>query len=215
MKSLDKASFSVICRARYFTMVEMLGVTAIIAILIGLVFGSYRALQIREDNIRAEAAVNSVHTALQAFKTKYGYYPQTSGDPMAMIICKGLKNTNQSQSVNFPNYYIKGGYLVLGKDFIDFLTTDIIKNFTQIAGIADKADIYVLTDGMEEPVTNSSDLKNINDQASTRPERRVPALYYRCPGVNNPLTYDLFSAGRDREFGTKDDIWPKNLRKSK
>jgi len=34
------------------------------------------------------------------------------------------------------------------------------------------------------------------------------SLYvYRCPGIKNPDTYDLFSAGPDRKPDTDDDIW--------
>ncbi len=209
MKSFNKV---VIRRASYFTMVEMLGVVAIVAILIGLVFGSYRAIQIRENNIRAEAVVNSIHTALQAFKTKYGYYPQTGSNPMALVICKGTPSTSSSLGINGSPDYIDGNHLVLGQDFINFLSTDTIHNFSVEDGYLGSgthtSPAYILTDGMDEPVTNSkSELSNIRENVST--------LYYRCPGRDNPLTYDLFSAGRDREFHTNDDVWPKNLRKAK
>ena len=31
---------------------------------------------------------------------------------------------------------------------------------------------------------------------------------YRCPGSKHPDSYDLFSAGKDRQPGTDDDLWP-------
>ena len=31
---------------------------------------------------------------------------------------------------------------------------------------------------------------------------------YRCPGTKHPDSYDLFSAGKDRQPGTDDDLWP-------
>jgi general secretion pathway protein G len=31
---------------------------------------------------------------------------------------------------------------------------------------------------------------------------------YVCPGQRNPNSYDLYSAGRDGQPGTDDDVWP-------
>jgi len=57
-------------------------------------------------------------------------------------------------------------------------------------------------DGEPRPVSWS----HITDKVPTDPFGSE--YVYVCPGQKNPDSYDLYSAGKDRQPGTQDDIWP-------
>lgn len=199
------------CRLRYFTMIEVLAVIAIILILVGLSFGAYNAVQKSRANARTESNLSTLNVALQAFKTKYGYYPQTEDKYVAVVISKGLPTT-KSNAVTNANY-ITGTHLVFGADFIKFLSSEILKSAVA-DGEINNAEVLIIPDGYKDPVKNNP----------TNISRALPLIYYRCPGSVNKDSYDLFSAGPDRaaELGTsydetkkenKDNIWPQNQKK--
>lgn len=69
---------------RGFTLIEMLVVMAIIAVLMGLVFPAVRAVQTAARRARAEQQIQSIVTALTAYRTAYGKYPlQDEGQDFA------------------------------------------------------------------------------------------------------------------------------------
>src|SRR5438045_3675188 len=58
-----------------FTLIELLVVIAIIAILIGLLFPAYRAVQNQARQTQAKNDLTQIVTAVNAFYTEYGKYP--------------------------------------------------------------------------------------------------------------------------------------------
>jgi len=61
--------------ARAFTLIELLVVIAIIAILMGLLFPAYRAVQNQARQTQAKNDLTQIVAAVNAFYTEYGKYP--------------------------------------------------------------------------------------------------------------------------------------------
>ena len=84
MKSLRRGSSG-------FTLVELLTVMTIIAILAGLVLGTFKFVQEKAARSRAEAEIKAMEAGLESFKADNGTYPdngetrglnaQTDGTP--------------------------------------------------------------------------------------------------------------------------------------
>lgn len=215
MKNTGPTIIPGVCRYRYFTMLEVLAVVAIIAILAGLSFGAYNAVQKSRANARTEGNLNTLHAALQAFKTKYGYYPQTGGEYVAVVVSKGLPTTTKEKVKSANHIKNNVEYLVFGADFIKNLSSEILKTAIVDGKIdSNNEEALIIPDGYKDPVTEAP--KNIN--------KEISLIYYRCPGSVNKDSYDLFSAGPDRaaELGSsydetkkenKDNIWPQNQKK--
>src|SRR5213594_3515356 len=62
-------------QARAFTLIELLVVIAIIAILIGLLFPAFRAVQDQAKRTQAKSDLTQIVNAVNAFYTDYGRYP--------------------------------------------------------------------------------------------------------------------------------------------
>jgi len=64
---------------RAFTLIELLVVIAIIAILIGLLFPAFRAVQDQARKTQAKNDLTQIVNAVNAFYTEYGKYPLAAG----------------------------------------------------------------------------------------------------------------------------------------
>src|SRR4030095_8619261 len=58
-----------------FTLIELLVVIAIIAMLIGLLFPAFRAVQDQAKRTQAKNDLTQIVTAVNAYYTEYGKYP--------------------------------------------------------------------------------------------------------------------------------------------
>ncbi len=65
--------------ARAFTLIELLVVITIIAILMALLFPAFKGVQNQAKRTQAKNDVTQVVTAINAFYTEYGQYPDVSG----------------------------------------------------------------------------------------------------------------------------------------
>jgi prepilin-type N-terminal cleavage/methylation domain-containing protein len=65
---------------RAFTLIELLVVIAIIAILIGLLFPAFRAVQDQAKRTQAKNDLTQIVTAVNAYYTEYGKYPLVAAD---------------------------------------------------------------------------------------------------------------------------------------
>jgi prepilin-type N-terminal cleavage/methylation domain-containing protein len=63
-----------------FTLIELLVVVAIIAILVGLLFPAFKAVQNQARQTQAKNDLTQIVNAANAFYTDYGKYPLVSGD---------------------------------------------------------------------------------------------------------------------------------------
>jgi prepilin-type N-terminal cleavage/methylation domain-containing protein len=63
-----------------FTLIELLVVIAIIAILIGLLFPAFRAVQDQAKRTQAKNDLTQIVTAVNAYYTEYGKYPLVTAD---------------------------------------------------------------------------------------------------------------------------------------
>jgi prepilin-type N-terminal cleavage/methylation domain-containing protein len=66
--------------SRAFTLIELLVVIAIIAILVGLLFPAFKAVQNQARNTQAKNDLTQIVNAVNAFYTDYGQYPLVSAD---------------------------------------------------------------------------------------------------------------------------------------
>jgi len=63
-----------------FTLIELLVVIAIIAILLGFVFPVFQGVQDRAKKVQAKNDLTQIVTAVNAFYTEYGRYPNAAAD---------------------------------------------------------------------------------------------------------------------------------------
>jgi prepilin-type N-terminal cleavage/methylation domain-containing protein len=66
--------------ARAFTLIELLVVIAIIAILVGLLFPAFNAVQNQARSTQAKNDLTQIVNAVNAFYTDYGKYPLATND---------------------------------------------------------------------------------------------------------------------------------------
>src|SRR5947207_13568725 len=92
-----------------FTLIELLVVIAIIAILMGLLFPAYRAVQNQARQTQAKNDLTQIVAAVNAFYTEYGKYPLAT-DENTIANNAGLFNvlrakdpTNNPRQIVFIN----------------------------------------------------------------------------------------------------------------
>jgi prepilin-type N-terminal cleavage/methylation domain-containing protein len=78
-----------------FTLIELLVVIAIIALLMGLLFPAYRAVQNQARQTQAKNDLTQIVAAVNAFYTEYGKYPLAAGITTDTILGPG-GSTNSS-----------------------------------------------------------------------------------------------------------------------
>src|SRR5437867_7696446 len=81
-------------RSAAFTLIELLVVIAIIAILIGLLFPAFRAVQDQAKRTQAKNDLTQIVNAVNAFYTEYGKYP-VSGTVEVTFGTGGIPTTNE------------------------------------------------------------------------------------------------------------------------
>jgi prepilin-type N-terminal cleavage/methylation domain-containing protein len=80
---------------RAFTLIELLVVIAIIAILVGLLFPAFRAVQNQARQTQAKNDLTQIVTAVNAFYTDYGRYP-VAGTTETTFGPGGTPTTNET-----------------------------------------------------------------------------------------------------------------------
>jgi general secretion pathway protein G len=92
-----------------FTLIELLVVIAIIAILIGLLFPAFRAVQDQAKRTQAKNDLTQIVNAVNAFYTDYGKYPLVTDDSiitdnhLLMNVLRAQDPTNNPRQIVFIN----------------------------------------------------------------------------------------------------------------
>jgi len=81
-------------KAAAFTLIELLVVITIIAVLMGLAFPVFQAVQNAAKKTQAKNDLVQIVTAVNAYYTEYGRYPTTAADDAAATY--GPSNTNRA-----------------------------------------------------------------------------------------------------------------------
>jgi len=100
-------------RQRAFTLIELLVVIAIIAILVGLLFPAFKAVQNQARNTQAKNDLTQIVNAVNAFYTDYGRYPLVTADTtygpggtannLLVSVLRGTDATNNPRQIVFIN----------------------------------------------------------------------------------------------------------------
>ena len=116
-------------KGKGFTLIELMVVIAIILILALIAIPAYRNMQIRAKRSRAMADLKTIATALEAFYTDWGKYPQQTAGEMSDATVAELSG-GSGASINVSTAYTatgeKGGIVYLenvGKMFDPFNPT--------------------------------------------------------------------------------------------
>src|SRR5213594_1444056 len=94
-------------RSAAFTLIELLVVIAIIAILIGLLFPAFRAVQDQAKRTQAKNDLTQIINAVNAYYTDYGKYPLATDDTiitnnaLLMNALRGLDTVNNPRQIVF------------------------------------------------------------------------------------------------------------------
>jgi prepilin-type N-terminal cleavage/methylation domain-containing protein len=99
--------------SRAFTLIELLVVIAIIAILVGLLFPAFKAVQNQARSTQAKNDLTQIVNAVNAFYTDYGRYPLVSADTtygpggtpnnLLFDVLRGVDATNNPRQIVFIN----------------------------------------------------------------------------------------------------------------
>ena len=168
---------------KYFTLVEVLGVVALIAILgaIGFAGYSYSVSSARESSTKS--LIERFSNSLENCRTQNGFIPAARGEfsPINITLTDGDEKITIKDSGSNREYK-KGDSNKNNKKFYAVFTRAM--DMDSIANSL--GDDGVLLDAWGNPV------------------------YYRYPGIINKGNFDIISAGPDGVFGTDGDSTPPN-----
>ena len=191
---------------RPYSLVEMLVVMAIIAILIGVGAGGYTVAKRWQAKSRTEAILAKIKIALESYKNDKGYYPlpNTDKDKNSLPPAKAANFRLDVNVKDFSSGSHSEDCLKPRKNMNKFLDYSKIQQ-DQSCKQPGNPTVYFVKDGWNSPV----------ESESLPPFAGAPCgpIKYRCPGLINKTSFDLYSAGPDRKFATdpaedkEDDIY--------
>jgi prepilin-type N-terminal cleavage/methylation domain-containing protein len=206
-------------RARGFSLIELLVVMAIMATLIGLgVVGLPRLLR-QGDETKVRTALTALATALEGYQNdpKNGDYPPSELDAESF---PGIGAGGNEENLGIESVVVclsrRGANAAIA---IDQLEGFVLENLdgdrtqAQVTTFADK-DLFELCDVWGTPLAyfHWRDYASIEAKSQGRisgVEDVLRAKPYRHPKTKeyfNKTSFQLISAGMDREFNTDDDV---------
>lgn len=183
----DRSNYPEMKTLRYYSLVEMLMVMAIIAILVGIGAGGYTVGRRWLSQSRTEGLLAKIKLAIESYKNDKGYYPLPSVAPAASAV-------NFRLDANVKDFT---GSLPSPDDHLQ--PRNNMSNFMDYAKLRDDQSVKVTrTDYYEYFV---KDAWNTPAGSET-----FGAIKYRCPGLINKTSFDLYSAGHDRKFAANPEV---------
>ena len=171
---------------------------AIIAILIGAGAGGYSAARRWMAQSSTEAILAKLKLGIEAYKNENGYYPMASNSEVLFKLDTNSKDgSGLTEERHEP--------LKNMNNFIDYAKIQTDQSYKFLSG---GVNYYYVKDGWNAPLKAEVTLI---DGSKTDV---FGAIMYRCPGIINKTSFDLYSAGHDRKFAsdpatdTEDDIYP-------
>ena len=170
--------------ARLFTLIEILVTFAIIAILSLIGYGSYSYATNAVKTARSEALLKNLQSGLESFYNNHSYYPQSAADGKLNAVVVTLGTDNTVYKINF------------GVTELEDSPSDPVKK-KQFNSFAKAVDLETL--------------KQNRDSSGRLTDAWGVVIYYRAPGVFNPASYDLVSAGPDGKFSSDNADTPVDI----
>ena len=172
-----------------YSLIEMLMVLAIIAILVGLGAGGYSVGRRWAAQSRTEALLAKIKLALESYKNDKGYYPLPQNNTAVNFrLDANLKDffgTKPTSKDHLQPRNNMSAHMDFGKLRADQSLKVKENHYYK----------YFLKDGWNSPVDGTS--------SPFGPNVPCGPIKYRCPGLINKTSFDLYSAGPDRKFATK------------
>ena len=177
----------------------MLVVIAIIAILIGIGAGGFKATQRWLATSKTESLLAKLKIAIESYKNDKGYYPLPNN---VLINFKLDTNVKDGTGLSGDEHQPRNNM----NNFIDYGKIQDDQSYKFNDG---SCNYYYLKDGWNAPMKTKATLVG-----GTQTDLFGP-IKYRAPGLINKTSFDLYSAGYDRKFATdpatdtEDDIYVK------
>lgn len=159
-----------------FTLVEILTTIAILAILAGISLGVTKLAFGKAHESKNQALIKMIEVALEQYKSKYGYYPNSGDKPRLFTMDMVDLTLAADESDNDQKTR------VLTNNIWQYFDEDFKKTFVK-----------------QIPVDNNIFYGYVID-AKGNP------LIYRCPGLFNTGSFDLGSVGEDGYIGDKVEL---------
>lgn len=195
-----------------FTLIELLVVLGILGLLVVALLPNIMSATKKGDEAETQARLLFLHTTIEAFERKNGYYPSDNFvDPNGKVTAKADSiNPGIESLVIFLSQKASGSETLA--DHQDWLgNTDSDKNSVEIPllGRADKVEVL---DSFGTPFAYFT--SQFGGYDKPQKIKREDGEEVTVHAVKNPATgkyhspskYQLISAGVDGEFGTPDDL---------
>lgn len=157
-----------------FTLVEILTTIAILAILAGISLGVTKLAFGKAHESKNQALIKMIEVALEQYKSKYGYYPNSGDKPRLFTMDMVDLTLTAGESDNDKKTR------VLTNNIWQYFDEDFKKTFVK-----------------QTPLANNDIFYGYVIDAKGNP------LVYRCPGIFNTGSFDLGSVGEDGYIGDK------------
>ena len=188
-------------KRKNFTLIEILGVCALIAILGIIGFGSYTFAMNKSKDSATRALMKQIEAGLAGIKNECGYYPNTKGIYQAIV----FYNSDEATDVNQLSGKIKR-----------FVSHDHNGNPPPFQDLGDKK--VILETSVRLAFNKATDAETIakyiepvsydNENYYLLKDAFGNVIYYKFPGTINKTGYDLISAGPDGTFSKDGKIDP-------
>jgi len=196
-------------KTNYFTLIEILSVVLIIVLLMSIVAGLFKLANSKVKNAEQMSLMKQIETALEAYRTKLGYYiPETNPPYQSQRVVTGNYGSVKIDPFPFYILYLDSSGTQGKQTFASYFPN--YENIREKYSIKhDLAFLDANGDGKPDYATTSHqedgyELKGQGGQMKF-PGVLLDAwgnkMWYRCPGIHNKTKYDLESAGPDGVFG--------------